>query len=198
MFRFRSMIRCCKTTLAVLFVSALVLAGCSTRQVSSTLEGATAQRLVTLSLNKFIEGLADTPEITALEGKTVKLGVHFLEDHQLIDYATRLLTVQLQIIHGIVIADLGAAAEFEVDVFFNAVGTDSDDFGLTVPTLGLATTSDGTINILALDMFHGITEGYAIIKADSGTIQKTERVLARIRRDNVSTPIFDFPLNQVD
>ncbi|MFT6308925.1 MAG: hypothetical protein ACJA0Z_004102, partial [Halioglobus sp.] len=47
---------------------------------------------------------------------------------------------------------------FEVDVFFNSVGTDSDDFGLSVPTFGLVPTSD-SINILALDMYHGITEG---------------------------------------
>jgi len=69
---------------------------------------------------------------------------------------------------------------------------------MTTPTLGLATTSDGTIDILALDMFHGITEGYAIVKADNGEIQRTERVLTRIRKDNISTPIISFPLHQVD
>ena len=184
--------------MAVLVLSALVLAGCSTRQVTTPLEGSTAQRLVTFSLDKFIEELAEEPEISALEGKTIHLGVYFLKDHQLIDYATRLLSAQLQIIHDVTIADADESAEFEVDVFFNALGTDSDDFGLSIPTLGFATTPDGTINILALDMFHGITEGYAIIQADSGSIVKTERLLARIRRDNVSTPILDFPINQID
>jgi len=47
-------------------------------------------------------------------------------------------------------------------------------------------------------MFHGITEGYAIVKADNGEIQRTERVLTRIRKDNISTPIISFPLHQVD
>ena len=87
--------------MAVLVLAACVLVGCTTRQVTSSLEGSTAQRLVTFSLDKFIIDLAQEPEISALEGKTVHLGVHFLKDHQLIDYATKLLTAELQIIHDI-------------------------------------------------------------------------------------------------
>lgn len=198
MIQYRSQFQRCRLLLGVAFLSASLLSGCTTRQVSNTLEGSTAQRLVTLSLDRFIEALAEQPEIAALKGKTARLGVHFLKDHQLLAYATRLLTAQLQIIHDMKIVEPGGAADFEVDVFFNSMGTDSDDFGLTIPTLGLVTTNDGTIDILALDMYHGITEGYAIVKADGGTIQKTERVLARIRRDNISTPVISFPLNQVD
>ena len=176
----------------------LVLAGCTTRQVSSTLEGSTAQRLVTFSIDKFIEGLAEQPEIAALAGQTVHLRVHFLKDHQLLDYADRLLTAQLQIVHKVKIAERTEPAQYDIDVFFNSIGTDSDDFGLSVPTLGLVPTGDGRIDILTLDMFHGITEGYAIIEADNGDIQQTDRVLARIRRDDVSTPFISFPLNQLD
>lgn len=189
--------RCCRL-LAIAAIACTVLTSCTTRQVSSTLEGSTAQRLVTLSLIKFIESLAEQPEIAALEGKTVHFGVHFLKDHQLLDYASRLLKAQMQIIHNMNIVESSEYAEFNVDVFFNSIGTDNDDFGLTIPTLGLATTSDGTIDILALDMYHGITEGYAIVKTDKGSIKQTDRLLARIRRDNISTPIISFPLNQVD
>lgn len=174
------------------------MVGCTTRQVSGTLEGSTAQRIVTFSIDKFIAGLAEQPVIAALEGKTTHLNVHFLKDHQLLDYATRLLNAELEIIHGIKIVDAEEPADNDVDVFFNSIGTDSDDFGLTIPTLGLATTSDGKIDILALDMYHGITEGYAIVKAGDQPLQKTERIIARIRRDNVSTPVISFPLNQVD
>ena len=110
----------------------------------------------------------------------------------------KLLSAQLQIKNAIKIVDSGESAEFEVDVFFNSMGTDSDDFGLTIPTFGIVTTSDGSIDILALDMFRGIIEGYAIVKADNGSIMKTEHVLARIRRDNVSTPVISFPLNEFD
>ncbi|MFT5046267.1 MAG: hypothetical protein ACI8UP_003246 [Porticoccaceae bacterium] len=144
--------------LAVAMLSACVLASCSTRQVSLTLEGSTAQRLVTYSLDQFIEGLAEQPEISVIKGKTVRLGVYFLDDHPLMDYATRLIAARLNLVHGIKMAALEDTSEFEVDVFFNSVGTDSDDFGLSVPTFGLVPTSD-SINILALDMYHGITEG---------------------------------------
>ncbi|MDC0435504.1 hypothetical protein OAM69_07710 [bacterium] len=184
--------------LTVMVLSALVLAGCSTRQIVTELEGSTAQRLVTFSIDKFIKDLADLPEIKALKGKTVHLGVHFLKDHQLLGYTTRLLNAELQIIHEIKIADAGEPADFDLDVFFNSMGTDNDTFGLSIPTLGFVTTPDATIDILALDMFHGITEGYAIVQDDAGSIVKTDRVLARIRRDNVSTPIINFPLNQLD
>ncbi|ASJ73085.1 hypothetical protein [Granulosicoccus antarcticus] len=187
-----------RTCLAVAILSSCVLASCSTRQVSRTLEGSTAQRLVTYSLDQFIGELAEQPEISVMKGKTVHLGVYFVKDHPLMDYATRLITARLNLVHGIKVAAPADTSEFELDVFFNSMGTDSDDFGLSVPTFGLVPTSD-SINILALDMYHGITEGYAIVKStDDGVIQQTERVLARIRRDNVSTPIIDFPLNQLE
>lgn len=188
----------CSVRFAAVVLCVTLLAGCTTRQVTTALEGSTAQRLATLSLDRFIASLATQPEISALKGKSVHLGVHFLKDHQLIDYAKRLVDAQLQISHAINVAEPEETAEFEIDVFFTSIGTDSDDFGLTIPTLGIATTSDGTIDILALDMFHGITEGYAIVKSDNGSIQKTDRLLSRVRRDNISTPIISFPLNQVD
>lgn len=184
--------------LAVALLSACVLASCSTRQVSTTLEGSTAQRLVTYSLDQFIADLAEQPEIAALEGETVHLGVHFLIDHPLMNYATRLITAQLNMTHGIKVAPSTEPSEFELDVFFNSMGTDSDDFGLSIPSFGLVASAE-SINILALDMYHGVTEGYAIVKTTSdGSLQQTERVLARIRKDKVSTPVIDFPLSQVD
>jgi len=182
--------------IAVFLVAALV--GCTTRQVSDTLEGSTAQRLVTLSLDKFIKELIQQPEIKALSDTPIQLRVHFLKDHQLINYATQLIALELQLTHNVSIASTDDTVDVEVDVFFNSIGTDSDDFGLTIPTLGVVTSGDGTIDILALDMFHGITEGYAVVQGNDGSIQKTNRVLARIRRDQVSTPIINFPLNQVD
>lgn len=182
--------------IAVFLVAALV--GCTTRQVSDTLEGSTAQRLVTLSLDRFIKELIQQPEIKALSDTPIQLRVHFLKDHQLINYATQLIALELQLTHNVSIASTDDTVDVEVDVFFNSIGTDSDDFGLTIPTLGVVTSGDGTIDILALDMFHGITEGYAVVQGNDGSIQKTNRVLARIRRDQVSTPIINFPLNQVD
>ena len=174
------------------------VAGCSTRQVVDPLEGSTAQRLVTYSLDQFVEELLAEPEIVALAGETVRLDVHFLRGHPLGAYSERLIDTQLQLTHGIEVADPGDSAAVELDVFFQSLGTDNDQFGLTLPTLGLTPGSE-SINVLALDMYHGITEGYAVIRSEEGgAIERTERVLARVRRDNVSTPVIDFPINQLD
>ena len=183
---------------AALLSACVTVAGCSTRQVVDPLEGSTAQRLVTYSLDRFIEELLAQPDIVAMAGQTVQLGVHFLREHPLRDYSERLIDAQLQLTHGILVAGPGEPAAAELDVFFNSMGTDNDQFGLTVPTLGLTPGSD-TINLLALDMYHGITEGYAVIRSEKdGSIRKTDTLLARIRRDNVSTPVIDFPINQLD
>ena len=184
--------------LVIALLSTVVAAGCSTREVVDPLAGSTAQRLVTYSLDRFIEELMAQPEITGMRGETVRLGVHFLTEHPLIDYATRLIAVQLQLTHDITVAAPDESPELELDVFFNSIGTDNDDFGLSVPTLGFGGSAD-SVNVLALDMYHGITEGYAVVTSpDDGGIRRTERVLARIRRDNVSTPFIDFPLNQLE
>jgi len=185
--------------LAIALLSTCVMVvGCSTRQVVDPLAGSTAQRLVTYSLDRFIDELLAQPEMVAMAGQTVQLDVHFLEEHPLKDYAERLIDAQLQLTHGIKVARSGEPSMAEVDVFFNSMGTDNDEFGLSVPTLGLTPGSD-SINLLALDMYHGITQGYAVIRSEEGgSIQKTERLLARIRRDNVSTPVIDFPINQLD
>ena len=182
----------------VALLSAFVVAGCSTREVVDPLSGSTAQRLVTYSLDQFIEELIAQPEIAEMQGRTVRLGVHFLSEHPLIEYATRLITAQMRLTHDITAAAPDESPGLELDIFFNSIGTDNDDFGLSVPTFGLGGSAD-SVNILALDMYHGITEGYAIVtSADGGGIQKTDRVLARIRRDNISTPVIDFPLNQLE
>ena len=179
-------------------LSAFTMAGCSTREVVDPLAGSTAQRLVTYSLSQFIEELIEQPEIAEMEGESVRLGVHFLSEHPLMEYATRLITTQMRLTHDIVVAAPDESPELELDVFFNSIGTDNDDFGLSVPTLGFGGSAD-SVNILALDMYHGITEGYAIVtSADNDGIRKTERVLARVRRDNISTPVIDFPLNQLE
>ena len=184
--------------LVAALLSSLAVAGCSTREVVDPLAGSTAQRLVTYSLDQFIDELMAQPEIAEMQGETVRLGVHFLSEHPLMEYATRLIGAQMRLTHDMTVATPDESPGLELDVFFNSIGTDNDDFGLSVPTFGFGGSAD-SVNLLALDMYHGITEGYAIVtSADSGSIQKTDRVLARIRRDNVSTPVIDFPLNQLE
>ena len=130
---------------------AVALAGCSTREVVDPLSGATAQRLVTRSLDRFVEDLLAQPEIAALADGTVHLDVHFLRGHPLLGYSERLIGTELELAHGITVAAADEPAAAEMDVFLNSLGTDNDDFGLSVPTLGLTPGTD-SINVLALDM----------------------------------------------
>ena len=184
--------------LAVALLPTLAAAGCSTREVVDPLAGSTAQRLVTYSLDRFTEELMETPEIAGMQGETVRLDIHFLRGHPLMAYARRLIATQMRLTHDIAVATSNDAPGFELDVFFNSIGTDNDEFGLVLPAFGL-TASAEPINVLALDMYHGITEGYAVVTGPGdGDIRRTERVLARVRRDNVSTPIIDFPVNQLE
>jgi hypothetical protein len=178
-----------------------MLSGCATRQVSESLHGSTSQRLVTYSLERFVEELVDQPEFQRVGGNHVQLDIHFLNDHNLLDYASELLRHRLLTKSRILrVSDSGEeSAQYRVQVFFNSIATDHDSFGLTLPTFGLAATPNARINVLAVDMFHGVTEGYAVITSTAdATAESTQRILVRVRADNVATPIVDFPVNQLE
>ena len=182
----------------VVFAMIIMLVSCSTREVSDSVSGATAQRLVTYSLEKFLADLVEQPELQAVKGANVNLRVYFLDDHDLLVYANRLLKHHLEQQFQVVLTDDAEIADFDIDVFFNSIGTDYDTYGLSIPTLGLGATADSRISILSLDMFHGITEGYALVKNNSqNTSLQTERLLARVRADDVTTPILSFPIGEV-
>lgn len=185
-----------KAVIAVCLVS--MLTACATRQPSDTLQGSTAQRLVTYSLEKFVDELLSQPQLSALANSKTQLRVHFMQDHPMVNYATALITRQLEVGQGIRVAANGEETANGIDVFFNSIGTDQDSFGLSVPTFGLASTPDTRINVLAVDMYHGVTEGYAVVQLAGGEVQRTQRVLARVRADNFATPVLEFPVNQLD
>jgi hypothetical protein len=188
-----------RSGMAVLLAALCLSTACSTRQPSDTVSGSTAQRLVTYSLEKFVRNLTRQPEMQKLQGQTVALKLHFLKDHTLLDYATELVRHRLQRKYQVTLVPARAPARFEVAVFFNSIGTDYDSFGLTVPSFGLASGPDARISLLSIDMFHGITEGYALLKdTQTDSSSRTQKLLARVRADNVTTPILEFPVNQLD
>ncbi len=184
--------------LLMLVILCFVATGCTTRQLTDNLQGSTAQRLVTYSLENFLEELVQQPQL-ALKNSKVNLNINFVEEHPLTRYANQLLVAKLESTHGIRVSGNGEPADYQIEVFFNSLGTDQDSFGLSLPTLGLAGVSDSRIDILALDRFHGVTEGYALVRSSKdGTRSNTRRLLSRVRADSVTTPILTFPLNQLD
>lgn len=180
-------------------IAAAITCSCATRQTSDTVSGSTAQRLVTYSLEKFVTELVSQPELAVVTGTQTRLNVHFLKNHPLMDYTEELLKYHLVTKHNVELTDNTTSPRYEINVFFNSIGTDYDTYGLSVPTLGLAATPNSRISLLAIDMFHGVTEGYATVKnTQTNKTTKSTRLLARVRADNVATPILDFPINQLE
>jgi hypothetical protein len=176
----------------------MISAGCSTRQISEEVNGSTAQRLVTYSVEKFVARLVEHEEFEIVENRVIELNLYFTRDHTLLDYTRELIRYQLEKQYNVEIVSPGSTADYSIGVFFNSIGTDYDSYGLSIPTFGLATTPNARLSVLSVDMYHGVTEGYAVLReVGGGRLFRTEKTLARVRADNVSTPIFDFPVNQL-
>ena len=80
------------------------------------------------------------------------------------------------------------------------LGTDQDTFGFAIPIVDIFDVSQQvTVDLMAVDMYHGITEGKIYVtEVGSGTVEAPDQVLARVRTDIVSTPVFDFPVNTLE
>jgi len=183
----------------LLFVCLNTLAACSTRQVTDSVSGSTAQRLVTYSIERFIPRLLAARELDVINNKTVYLQTHFLNDYALLDYATEVLAYKLNSQRGVVLVGEGESHDYNLDVFFNSIGTDNDNYGLSLPSFGIFGSVDARVSLLAIDRYHGVTEGYAVVSQVQGNvIAQTSKSSARVRADNVTTPIISFPINQLE
>ncbi len=176
----------------------ILVSACSTREVVDKRAGSTEQRLITYSIEKLIKELpADDFEL--LRGKHVKLTSHFIIRDHLLDYADNLFRLNLEHRFGIKIAGDGDTVDAEIDLFFESIGTDTDVAGFSIPIINLSDTSQSSrINLLALDMYHGITEcHYFIRNLEDNTITRSNRFLARVRTDKVATPFISFPFSHL-
>jgi hypothetical protein len=97
------------------------------------------------------------------------------------------------------LVDSPEEAEYQVHFFFNAIGTDQDSFGITTPELYLPGVGVSQIDFIALEMFHGISEGYYYI-TDNRNAETMRGMLqkARVRTDRLNLPFISFPLNTLD
>lgn len=185
-----------KSLTVVLIV--LLLTACSTREVVKKRAGSTEQRLITYSIEKMINALPEE-DFNPYRGKRVELNTHFIIQDELLGYADRMLRLSLQHRFGIDIISSGETSDAIIDIFFDSIGTDADSFGLSIPLVNLSDTSQSTrIDLLALDMYHGVTEcHYYIRDLQRDTLIKSDKILARIRTDKVATPIFNFPVSNL-
>lgn len=172
----------------------ILIAGCSTRQSHSAYSGSTAQRLVTHSIHKFARQLSDETFDT-LRHQRVLLQSHAVRDNRTLHYAHDYITRELE--RRFNINFVYEDPDYIIDIFFMSLGTDQDTFGLAIPIVDIFDASQRvTIDLMAVDMYHGITEGKIYVtEVSSGTVEARGRVMARVRADIVSTPVFDFPVN---
>ena len=182
-----------------LFTLLLILSACSTRQIAPELSGATAQRLVTHSIEKLITSLPKE-DFTSLSRKPVFIKSHFIKKSDILEYADQMLRLELQQQFNLKVIESPADADFELHFFFTSLATDNDTYGLTIPIVNFSDTSQSTnIDIFAVDMYHGISEMmYYVKNNETQSIVKKRKLIARIRSDKFSTPIIDFPLSNID
>lgn len=182
----------------LILISIIALGGCSTRQVHDKYSGSTAQRLVTYSIQKLAKNLT-AKDFEPLRGKNVHLNSHFIVKNQNLVYAHDYFSVELRRRFGIQMVK-EQDAEYILDMFFSSLGTDQDTYGLSIPLINLSDTSQAVqIDILAMDMYHGIAEAKMFITdVESKTIVSRKKILSRVRTDKVSTPIFSFPVSSLE
>ncbi len=183
----------------------LLMTACSTRGLNNHFASATEQRLVTRSLDKLIEALP-AADFQPLAEKPVSLQCYFIvptvdgtEYSPLLDFACRRVKMELLERFGSRVVDAPEEAEYQVHFFFNAIGTDQDSLGISTPELYLPGIGAAKIDFIALEMFHGVSEGYYYIidRRNAQTIRGMPET-ARVRIDRLNLPFVSLPLHTLD
>ena len=186
-------------SLATFIILTLLISGCSTRGMHDQYFGATEQRLLTRSIDELMKKLPDE-DFQALCGKKVHLICHFVNPNATLRYAKSRLEIELQerfLIHLVPETD---NADTVLEVFFDALGTDNDSFGFKTPSF-IVPGFDGTvsIDIISLDMYHGISElYYYTVDQQTGGISRGDRLKAVSRADKLALPIISIPISSLD
>ena len=184
-----------KFLIAFLICLLALTSACSTRQAHESFSGSTAQRLVTHSIQKLAEKI-NYSDIDFMQGQPVHVKSHFVLDNQNLKYAHEYFSMEFRRRFDMKIVDIEQAT-YIIDLFFTSLGTDQDNFGLTIPIVNLNDPSQSVnFDILAIDMYHGISEAKMFItNVAEDSIEARKKLLARVRTDKVSTPIFSFPIS---
>lgn len=184
--------------LVIALIAALVISACSTRGPIDNYDGSTAQRLVTYSIDSLMKQLPEG-DFSQLSGKVIYLRTHFIASGEVLDYATQRLRFELQNRFSITFADNKASADTLLDVFFTSLGTDKDTFGLSIPVFWVTAEEATRLDLLAVKMFHGVSElYYYTTDLSSGEVSQSSRLLSRSRADTFATPIISFPVDDLD
>lgn len=196
-----------KNCLLICFL-ALLISGCSTRGLNDQFASATEQRLVTQSLDKLVSSLPEK-DFQDLRGQSVYLQAYFIEqpahpeiykpESTILNFAQQRIKLELLEKYSCSFVETSDEADYQLHFFFNAIGSDQDSLGLSLPPLALPGMGVSQIDIIAVEMFHGVSEGYYfIVNNDQAKTVRGKLLKARVRTDNLKLPIISIPLNTLD
>ncbi len=190
-----------RTNLMIGLAALMVFAtnfSCATRQVVDEFAGATGQRLTTHSIDDLMKKLPEV-DFSLLADRNVSVICHFIEKGAMLDYARERLEMELIERFGCTIADDPSAADRTVHLFFTSMGTDADKAGFKTPELLIPGYSAVSIDLLTLDMYHGISEGYYyILDGDRRLLAKGGMIKSVIRKDEIGLPIINIPVTDLE
>ncbi len=172
---------------------------CATRGIHDKYSGATEQRLITQSIDKLINMLPEE-HFALLKGQKIYLECYFIENTDYLKYAKKRLELELMEKYNGTLAAAPESADMVLHVFFNAIGTDQDKIGFKTPDFIIPGVGGAvSIDLITLDMFHGVSElYYYIIDQKSMAITRGEKVRSTVRTDNLAFPIISIPINTLD
>ncbi len=180
--------------LIILPVALSLATGCASRQAQDSLTGATAQRLVTHSIDELMSQLPSS-DFEPWRGKKLWLNSKFIEQSSLKTYADHRLRIALQQDYAITFAKRIEQADAKLTVFYTSLATDRELAGFFLPLGSIPGFEEQAhINLLTLDKFHGVSELFYFIESE-GVIERGPTLLSRTRSDALGLPIITIPIS---
>lgn len=181
----------------LIVIGVYLTTACSTRDVQSELNGSTAQRLISHSIDDLISKISDE-NLVNLKGQKLFINSYFMDSNQFKDYADHRLALELNSRFGAIIVDSQSESEQVMTVFYTSLATDFDSFGISIPFGYIPGVDESTkLNILTLEKFHGISEMYYYV-GPTGTENRSKVIHAKVKTDALGLPFITIPLSNID
>ena len=153
-----------------------------------------------LSVDQLITDLPEAP-LSELQDEKVWMNAHFIREDPILTYASARMKTEIDTRHQVTWVENESDADKVVDVFFTSLATDQDSLGLSLPVPTVTTEGNeiARIDIIALNMYHGVSELYFYVRDNAdNSVVKAERSKAHIRTDKLSLPFITIPISTLD
>lgn len=182
---------------ALIGLALVLTTACTTRQVQDDLSGATAQQLVTHSVDELVQRLPEA-DFRPHAGQTIHIDSHFVAHSEIQGYADQRLALELARRFDLEVVEDARFAELRMRVFYTALGTDFSRRGFYLP-IGAAAGGEASteVNLITLEQFHGVAEMYYFVGPE-GSEHRSDVIQARTQTDALGLPIVTIPISTID